>query len=121
MCFLFDTLSVLGLSARTKRVSNKRRVFRSWSTATLHRAPFWGITKAFRGGLLLETTGFNIQEEAGIGKGKAILVTGREGPQGCETSRIRFLDNRLTDGNKVVSPTRQPPFTPRKIPGTHFR
>jgi hypothetical protein len=30
------------------------------------------------------------------------------------------LDNRLTDGGKVVSLTRQPPFTPRKIPGTHF-
>jgi hypothetical protein len=31
-----------------------------------------------------------------------------------------FLDNWLTDGGEVVSPTRQPPFTPRKIPGTHF-
>jgi hypothetical protein len=30
------------------------------------------------------------------------------------------LDNRLTDGGKVVSLTRQPLFTPRKIPGTHF-
>jgi hypothetical protein len=31
-----------------------------------------------------------------------------------------FLDSRLTDGGEVVSPTHQPPFTPRKIPGTHF-
>jgi hypothetical protein len=31
-----------------------------------------------------------------------------------------YLDNRLTDGCKVVSLTRRPPFTPRKIPGTHF-
>jgi hypothetical protein len=31
-----------------------------------------------------------------------------------------FLDNRLTDGGEVVSPTRRPPFTPSKIPGTHF-
>jgi hypothetical protein len=30
-----------------------------------------------------------------------------------------FLDNRLTDGGGVVSLTRQPPFTTRKIPGTH--
>jgi hypothetical protein len=30
---------------------------------------------------------------------KAIPVTGREGPEGCETSRLpHFLDNRLTDG-----------------------
>jgi hypothetical protein len=43
-------------------------------------------------------------------KGKAILVTGRRGPQGCETSRLtHFLDNRLTDGGEVVSPTRRPP------------
>jgi hypothetical protein len=54
-------------------------------------------------------------------KGKAISVTGRGGPQGCETSRLpHFLDNRLTDGGEVVSLTRRPPFTPRKIPGTHF-
>jgi hypothetical protein len=32
-----------------------------------------------------------------------------------------FSDIRLIDGGKVVSPTRQPLFTPRKIPGTHFR
>jgi hypothetical protein len=36
--------------------------------------------------------------------GKAIPVTGRGGPYGCETSRIpHFLDNRLTDGAEVVS------------------
>jgi hypothetical protein len=31
-----------------------------------------------------------------------------------------LLDNRLTDGDEVASLTRRPPFTPRKIPGTHF-
>jgi hypothetical protein len=31
-----------------------------------------------------------------------------------------FSDIRLIDGNKIVSPTRRPLFTPRKIPGTHF-
>jgi hypothetical protein len=52
-------------------------------------------------------------------KCKAILVTGSGGPLGCETSRLpHFLDNRLTDGG--VSLMRWPPFTPRKIPGTHF-
>jgi hypothetical protein len=48
-------------------------------------------------------------------KCKAIPVTGREGPQGCETSKIpHFLDNRLIDGGKVVSLTRRPPITPQE-------
>jgi hypothetical protein len=39
-----------------------------------------------------------------IKKCKAIPVTGREGPLGCETSRLpHFLDNMLTDGSEVVS------------------
>jgi hypothetical protein len=54
-------------------------------------------------------------------KGKAIPVTDRGGPQGCETSRLpHFLHNRLTDGGEVVSLTRRQPFMPRNIPGTHF-
>jgi hypothetical protein len=45
-------------------------------------------------------------------EGKTIPVTGHEGPQGCETSRLpHLLDNRLTDGGKVVSLTRRPLFT----------
>jgi hypothetical protein len=56
-----------------------------------------------------------------VKKGKAIPITGPEGPCGCERSRLpHFLDNRLTDGGKVVSFTRRPPFTPKKIPRTHF-
>jgi hypothetical protein len=47
--------------------------------------------------------------------GKVIPVTGREGPQGYETSRLpHFLDNRLVDGGKVVSLTRRPSFTPQE-------
>jgi hypothetical protein len=54
-------------------------------------------------------------------RGKAISVTGRGGPQGCETSGLpHFLDNRLTDGGEVVSLTRRPLFTPQEDPGTHF-
>jgi hypothetical protein len=53
-------------------------------------------------------------------KSKAIPVTGREGPEGCETSGLPHLDSRLTDGSKVVGLTVRPPFTPRKIPGAHF-
>jgi hypothetical protein len=54
-------------------------------------------------------------------KGKAIPVTGCRGPKICETSRLpHFPHNRLADGGEVVSLTRRPPFTPRKIPGTYF-
>jgi hypothetical protein len=55
-----------------------------------------------------------------IKKKKAIPETGREGPYGCVTSsHPHFLDNRFTDGGEA-SLTCRPPFTPRKIPGTHF-
>jgi hypothetical protein len=51
-------------------------------------------------------------------KGKSIPVTGRGG---CQTSRFpHFIDNLLTDDGEVVSLTSRPPFTHRKIPGTHF-
>jgi hypothetical protein len=62
-------------------------------------------------------------DNLGGGNGKAMPVRGRRlrGPQGCETSRLlHFVDTRLTDGGEVASLTRRPPFTPRKIPGTHF-
>jgi hypothetical protein len=39
----------------------------------------------------------------------AIPITGRGGPQGCETSRLpHFLDSRLTNGSEVVSLTSRP-------------
>jgi hypothetical protein len=49
-------------------------------------------------------------------KDKDIPATGRGGPLGCDTSRY----NRFTDDGEVVSLKRRLPFTPRKIPGTHF-
>jgi hypothetical protein len=57
---------------------------------------------------------------------KALPVTGRGDLLGCEMLRIpHFLDIRLTDGGKVVSPTHQPHFTPQKpyffnVSCTHF-
>jgi hypothetical protein len=40
---------------------------------------------------------------------KAIPVTGRGGPEGCETSRLsHILENRLTNGSEAISLTRRP-------------
>jgi hypothetical protein len=54
----------------------------------------------------------------GEGKGKKVKFspsTGLGGPYGCERLRLpHFLHNRLTDGGKVVSPTRLPLFTPQE-------
>jgi hypothetical protein len=42
---------------------------------------------------------YNLLGRSAVSKGKAIPVTGRGGPRGCETSKLpHFLDNRLTDG-----------------------
>jgi hypothetical protein len=38
-----------------------------------------------------------------------------------EVEAPTFSDIRFVDGGKVVSPTPRPLFTPRKIPGIHFR
>jgi hypothetical protein len=54
-------------------------------------------------------------------KGKSIPVAGSGGQYGCEMSRLpHFRDSQLTDGSEVVSLTRLPSFTTRKIPVTHF-
>jgi hypothetical protein len=46
-------------------------------------------------------------------KRKAIPVTGRGGPYGCETSRLpHFIDNRFADVGEIASLTRRMPFYP---------
>jgi hypothetical protein len=57
-------------------------------------------------------------------KVKVSLLQAVEAPRVARGFRLpHFLDKRLIDGGKVVSPTRQPHFTPRflfNMPGTHF-
>jgi hypothetical protein len=53
-------------------------------------------------------------------KGKAIPVQAVVTLKFARGWGSHNLDIRLTDGGKVVSLTRRPHFTPRKIPGTHF-
>jgi hypothetical protein len=53
-------------------------------------------------------------------KNKCFLVTGLEGPLGCDISRLaHLLDSNLKNGAEV-SLTSQPPFTPRKMPDIRF-
>jgi hypothetical protein len=62
----------------------------------------------------------------GQGDGSLMRYSRISRPEGCEMSRIELcLDNRLTDGGKVISPTHRPHFTPQKhyyfsASGTHF-
>jgi hypothetical protein len=58
-------------------------------------------------------------------KSKAIPVTGCGGLWNCEMLRISYyIENRLTDGSKVVSLTHRPPSPPQKhyfsASRTHF-
>jgi hypothetical protein len=80
------------------------------------------ITQAFQLKFLEgQSVSWTTRVEVSSSKGKIIPVTGRGGPYDCEMSRLpQFLDNRLTDGGELVSLTRRTPFTPMKIPGTHF-
>jgi hypothetical protein len=67
---------------------------------------FWLITRGYipQGRTLYNHICENLKSDE-VKKGKEILVTGRGGPLGCEKSRLqRYLDQRLTDGGKVVSP-----------------
>jgi hypothetical protein len=64
----------------------------------------WDRNRAAAVGSRRLTACFNfLSTNWGWGKGKAIPVTGRGGPWGCETSRfLHFLDNRLRDSSEVV-------------------
>jgi hypothetical protein len=49
------------------------------------------------------------ESESVYGKGEAIPVTGREGPQVYEMSRLLlFVENRLTDGSEIFGLTLWP-------------
>jgi hypothetical protein len=72
----------------------------------------WSIYLEFKVTLNIRLCIFKVFPTGG---GKAVPVTGREGPQGCERSSFpHFLDNRLTDGGEVVSLTCRPSYTPQK-------
>jgi hypothetical protein len=54
------------------------------------------------------------------GKGKAVPLQARSGPEGSR--ELRFPDYMTTaqDGGKVVRLTYRPPLPPENKPGTHF-
>jgi len=56
----------------------------------------------------------------GKGKGKAIPLQAKTGPEGSRSLRLQDFMTIGTKGDKVVSPTHWPPLPPGNIPGTHF-
>jgi hypothetical protein len=94
------------------KIENLRFSLRSTAFNATSQTIAWIITLSV---LSYEFNMFRPHRTIKCKKGKAILVTCRGGPYGCETSRLpHFLENRLTDGGIVVSLTRRPPFTPQE-------
>jgi hypothetical protein len=63
----------------------------------------------------VRSLGIEYNGAAVVAKSKAIPITGLGGLQSCEMLRIpHSLDNRFTDGGKVVRPMHRPQFTPQK-------
>jgi len=54
------------------------------------------------------------------GRGKAITLQARSGPEGCTKLRSRDFLTTAQGGGKVVSHTHRPPLAPGNAPGTHF-
>ena len=55
------------------------------------------------------------------GKGKAVPLQARRGPESSRKLRFPNFMATAQDGGKVVSLTYQPPLPPGNAPGTHFR
>ena len=70
--------------------------------------------------LMMLKTCYEIHKNLHNGKGKAVPLQTRCGPEGSR--KIRFPDFMKTaqDVGKVVSITHRPPLPPGNTPGTHF-
>jgi hypothetical protein len=101
------------MTRKTKMVEKSAA---SWDMVLCSAVEFKALTDGCEEFYLL---GYNA-----VKKSEAILVTGRGGLQGCDMIKIpHCLDNGLTDGSNVVSPTHRPHSTPQKhfsASGTHF-
>jgi len=54
------------------------------------------------------------------GKGKAVPLQARRGPEGSRKLRFPDFVTAAQDGGKVVSLTHRPPLPPGSTAGTHF-
>jgi len=54
------------------------------------------------------------------GKGKAVPLQARSGPEGSRKLRFQDIMTTAQDGGKVVSLTHRPPSPPGSAPGTYF-
>ena len=62
----------------------------------------------------------NVTGSKGNGKGKAVPLQARSGPEGSRKLRFPYFMTTAQDGGKVVSLTHRPPLPPGNAPGTHF-
>ena len=58
--------------------------------------------------------------EISKGKGKAVPLQARIGPEGSRNLSFSDFMTKAQDGDKVVSLTHRPPLPPGNAPGTHF-
>ena len=59
-------------------------------------------------------------QHKGKGKGKAVPLQARRGPEGSRKLRFPDFVTTAQDGGKVVSLTHRPSLPPGNAPGTHF-
>jgi hypothetical protein len=122
-----ETLERKSSSSSLKNWEYSRRDLSNWPCGILYPQKL-ALTSLKTGGRLVDIVHSWTQatEFLFVVKKKAIPVTGLGCLQGCETLRIpHCLHNRLTGGGKVVSPTHQQHFTPKKhyyfyVSGAHF-
>jgi len=62
----------------------------------------------------------NLVNSTSKGKGKAVPLQARSGPEGPRKLRFPDFVTTAQGGSKVVSLTHRPPLPPGNTPGTHF-
>jgi hypothetical protein len=116
----YSDYGLRGTYTKWIRVTRERETVMQCAPTQIKSSPFQSSMPNRTLSAQTSSTSF-FQEVVLRRENKAIPVTGCGDPFCCVALWLpHFLDNRLTDGGEVVSLTRRPPFTRRKIPGTLF-
>jgi hypothetical protein len=115
-------LTVTGVRTSSRTVTSLATVITLWS---LQRVGMWVVLPAFQRHMLPPSSGSMQRRDSRVDsyKCKVIPVTGCRGSWGCETSSLPHSSNQPAHRwrwGQPYAPAGRPPFTPRKIPGTHF-